>query len=218
MTRAVEHVEGGEQGGGAVALVVVGHGAGAALLHAAGRAGCGRAPGSGSSRRPTAPRHGPAGRRRGRRCRAASAANCGIVGELEGADAVRLQAVRPPDPLHRGDADAGRLGHRAAGPVGRLAAAARSRSAPPPGRPPPGRAAASAAAGSCRAAARRRPASAKRSCQRQTQVLRLARPAHDLDGAEPVRRQQHDLGPPDMLLRAVAVRRRSPPGGGDRRR
>ena len=35
--------------------------------------------------------------------------------------------------------------------------------------------------------------------------LRLARPAHDLDGAEAVRRQQHDLGPPDMLLRAVAV-------------
>ena len=31
--RAVEHVEGGEQRGGAVALVVMGHGAGAALLH-----------------------------------------------------------------------------------------------------------------------------------------------------------------------------------------
>ena len=31
--RAVEHVERGEQRGGAVALVVVGHGAGAALLH-----------------------------------------------------------------------------------------------------------------------------------------------------------------------------------------
>ena len=30
---AVEHVERGEQGGGAVALVVVGHGAAAALLH-----------------------------------------------------------------------------------------------------------------------------------------------------------------------------------------
>ena len=30
MHGAVEHVEGGEQGGGAVALVVVGHGAGAA--------------------------------------------------------------------------------------------------------------------------------------------------------------------------------------------
>src|SRR5262245_66255118 len=30
---AVQHAESGEQGGGAVALVVVGHGAGAALLH-----------------------------------------------------------------------------------------------------------------------------------------------------------------------------------------
>ena len=36
---AVEDVEGGEQRGGAVALVVVGHGAGAALLH--GQAGLG---------------------------------------------------------------------------------------------------------------------------------------------------------------------------------
>ena len=30
--------------------------------------------------------------------------------------------------------------------------------------------------------------------------LRLARPAHDLNGAKTVRRQQHDLGPPGMLL------------------
>src|SRR3954453_18425659 len=35
--------------------------------------------------------------------------------------------------------------------------------------------------------------------------LRLARPAHDLNGAKTVRRQQHDLGPPGMLLRDVAV-------------
>src|SRR5829696_3937786 len=35
--------------------------------------------------------------------------------------------------------------------------------------------------------------------------LRLARPAHDLDGAKTVRRQQHDLGPPGMLLSDVAV-------------
>src|SRR6187200_797278 len=38
------------------------------------------------------------------------------------------------------------------------------------------------------------PSAAKRSCQRQTQVFDL-----------PVRRQQHDLGPPGMLLRDVAV-------------
>ena len=35
--------------------------------------------------------------------------------------------------------------------------------------------------------------------------LRLARPAHDLVRAEAVGRQQHDLGPPDMLLGRVAV-------------
>ena len=35
--------------------------------------------------------------------------------------------------------------------------------------------------------------------------LRLARSAHDLNGAKTVRRQQHDLGPPGMLLRDVAV-------------
>ena len=35
--------------------------------------------------------------------------------------------------------------------------------------------------------------------------LRLAGPAHDLDRAEAVGREQHDLGPPDMLLRRVAV-------------
>ena len=80
---AVEDVEGGEQRGRAVALVVVRHGAGAALLHAAGRAGCGRAPGSGSSRRPTAPRHGPAGRRRGRRRRAACGTKSGSLESLK---------------------------------------------------------------------------------------------------------------------------------------
>ena len=35
--------------------------------------------------------------------------------------------------------------------------------------------------------------------------LGLARPTHDLDGAEAARRKQDDLGPPGMLLRGVAV-------------
>ena len=35
--------------------------------------------------------------------------------------------------------------------------------------------------------------------------LRLAGPAHDLDRAEAAGRKQHDLGPPGMLLRGVAV-------------
>ena len=35
--------------------------------------------------------------------------------------------------------------------------------------------------------------------------LGLPRPAHDLDRAEAAGRKQHDLGPPGMLLRGVAV-------------
>jgi hypothetical protein len=45
----------------------------------------------------------------------------GVLGELEPLDAMRLQAVPSPDPLHRAQADPGHLGHRPAGPVGRLA-------------------------------------------------------------------------------------------------
>src|SRR6185436_12101811 len=49
------------------------------------------------------------------------------------------------------------------------------------------------------------PSAAKRFLPAPDAGLRLARPAHDLDGAKTVRRQQHDLGPPGMLLRDVAV-------------
>jgi len=44
-----------------------------------------------------------------------------ILRQLEPAHPVRLQAMRLPDPLHRGHADADGLGHHAGGPVGRLA-------------------------------------------------------------------------------------------------
>ena len=45
----------------------------------------------------------------------------GIVRALEGADAMRLQIVRRPDPLHRAQADPRCRGHRAAAPMGRRA-------------------------------------------------------------------------------------------------
>src|SRR6202163_2558527 len=48
---ALQHVEGGEQGGRAVALVMVGHGPGLTLLQGAGPAGCGPGPGSETSHR-----------------------------------------------------------------------------------------------------------------------------------------------------------------------
>jgi hypothetical protein len=41
----------------------------------------------------------------------------GIARALEGADAVRLEVVRSPDPLHRAQRDTGVSGHRPAGPV-----------------------------------------------------------------------------------------------------
>ena len=64
MTLPVEHVQGGEQGGGAVALVVVGHRARPPGLHRQ-RAGCGPGPGSGSSRPCRARSPSPAGSGRG---------------------------------------------------------------------------------------------------------------------------------------------------------
>ena len=57
---AVEDVEGGEQGRGAVTFVIMGHRAATAALYRQSRLGCGRGPGFGSSHRPTAPGHGPA--------------------------------------------------------------------------------------------------------------------------------------------------------------
>ena len=42
----------------------------------------------------------------------------GVVGTSEGAPAVRLHVAGVPDALHRAQADADRLGHGPAGPVG----------------------------------------------------------------------------------------------------
>ena len=102
---AVEHVERGEQGGGAVALVVMGHGRQPALLH-------------------RQPRLGPIQRldlgllvdreHDGMRRRVDVQPDDGaqllgkarVVGELEALHPMRLQPVRAPDPLHRAGADA----------------------------------------------------------------------------------------------------------------
>ena len=201
---AVEHVEGGEQRGGAVPLVVVGHGAGAALLH--------RQAGLGAVERLDLAllvdrQHD--GVRRRIDVEADDVAQLvdelRIVGELELPHPVRLQAVRAPDALHRADADAGRLGHHGGGPVGRLARRVGQASAPPRARPPRRRAAGCARAASCRAAGRRRPLRHEALLPAPDAGLRLAGPAHDLVGAEPVGRQQHDLGPPDVLLGGVAI-------------
>ena len=114
---AIESVEGGEQGGGAVPLVIMGHGPAFAGLHRQTRL------------RPIErldlgflvdrEHHGM-----GRRVHV-EANNifdlCGegrVGGALEGAQAVRLEAVLFPDALDRAQRQADRLGHRPAGPMG----------------------------------------------------------------------------------------------------
>ena len=121
---------------------------------AAGPAGCGRAPGSGISHRPRAP-----GWRRRIDVQADDVLELGgergIVRPLEAADAVRLQVVRRPDPLHR--AQRCPLPRpwrgRSSGSPRRAASA---RSARPPAGPWLAPAAACRAGGSRRAAGRRR--------------------------------------------------------------
>ena len=123
---AVEHVERGEQRGGAVALVVVGHGAEPPLLH--------RQAGLGAVERLDLAllvdrQHD--GVRRRIDVEADDVAQLvdelRIVGELELPPAVRLQPVRLPDAPHRAGADAGRLRHHVGGPVRRLAGRVRQR-------------------------------------------------------------------------------------------
>jgi hypothetical protein len=126
--------------------------------------------------------------------------------------------VSLPDALHRGQADADRLGHGGGGPVRRLVRRlgcgqghhlvdhllTERLDARGPGLVP--QKAVDALLDEALLPA-------------PDAGLRLAGPAHDRDRADTVHRQQHDLGPPDMLLRAVAVardyRQTAAVGGGD---
>ena len=117
---AVEHVEGGEQGGRAVPLVVVGH--------RAALAGLDRQAGLGAVERLDLRflvdrQHDGMGRRV--HVEADDVFDLlgegGIVGSLEGAQPVRLQAVRLPDALDGAQRQADGLGHGPAGPMGRFA-------------------------------------------------------------------------------------------------
>ncbi len=107
---SLQHVQGGEQGGHAVALVIVGHGSGPTLLHRQARLGT--VQGLDLRLLVDAEHHGMGGRID---IETDDVADLGgelrIVGQLESADAVRCQAVGPPDPLHREQAQARHLGH-----------------------------------------------------------------------------------------------------------
>ncbi len=123
---------------------------------------------------------------------------------LELFDPVRLQAMRAPNALHGTGADADDLRHHDRGPVGRLG-----------GRVGLGE----RHDAFCDVRSQRR--DARRACFIVQEAVvarlheaflpapdtgfRLAGPAHDLIGADPVRAQQDDLSAPDMLVRAIAI-------------
>jgi transposase len=114
--RAVQHVQRGEQGGGAVADVVVGHRPGSALLHR--QAWLGAVERLDLALFVDRQHDGMGG---GIDVEAHDIAEflgkLRVVGELERLHPVRRQAVGLPDALNADGADAGRLGHRADAPV-----------------------------------------------------------------------------------------------------
>ena len=127
-----------------------------------------------------------------------------VGGELKVLDPVRLKTMRAPDPLHRTRADADGFRHHRSSPMGRLN-----------GRISPGERYDTLGDN------RTKGWDARRSglVAQQTGIaslheaflpaphtgLRLAGLAHDLIGADAVCAQQDDLGPPDMLVRRVAI-------------
>ena len=128
-----------------------------------------------------------------------------IVGQLELAHSMRLQAVGTPNALRGAEADADDLRHRPARPVRDLAGRLRQ-----------------SEGDDALGYIRRQGRDTRRPClvPQQAVYARLHEPllpaphgtfglagaAHDLAGAATVRRQQDDLRPPDMLLWTVPVR------------
>jgi len=202
---ALQHVEGGEQGGGAVALVVVGHGLAAPLFE--------RQTGLGAVERLDLALlihrqdDGVGGRID---VEADDVANLGgelrIVGQLELTPAVRLEAMGSPDALDRTDADTDLSGHRRGGPVGdfpRRIGGDGQRHHPLGHLVSQGRNARRAGLVPQQAVHALLHEPLLPSPDRR---LALVRPAHDFDGPQAVGSQKHDPRSPDVLLRAVAVR------------
>jgi len=198
---AVQHVEGSEQRGRAVALVIMRHRAGAAALHRQARLGA-------VERLDLAllvdrQDHRVSGRVD---IQADDVADLGreqrVVQELEGPNAVRLEPVRTPDTLDIGEADARRLDHGASRPMGSLAWRLGTRQSDDP----------LADLG----AERRDPRWAGLVAEKALHAfpgevllptpdrrLALGSSPHDGRRAEHICCRQHDRGPPDMLLRLL---------------
>ena len=200
---ARSYVQRGEQGGGAIADVVVGHGAAAAALERKARLGA-------VKRLDLAflvdrQDHGV---RWWIDVEADDVADligeARIVRQLELPHPMRLQAMAAPDALHRTDADAAGLGHRRRRPVRGLAWRVGERPLHP-------------ALDERRAEwrdARRAGLVAQQAIHAGVHEPLLPAPdgglchtclAHDLGRAVALGGQQHDPGAPDMLLRAVPV-------------
>jgi hypothetical protein len=127
-----------------------------------------------------------------------------VVGQLELAHPVRLQTMGAPDALNRTHAEPRRLRHQGAGPMGRFPGRFRERQ----------RDDALGRLGAQRFDARGTRLVAQQSVEplldkaflpAPNTGLGLASPPHNLTRADPIGGQQHDLRPPDVLLRCVAV-------------
>ena len=201
----IEDVEGREQCGRAVTLVVVGHRPGAALLHR--QAGLSAVKCLDLALLIDREDYGMGGRIDIQADDVAQLAHkLRVGGELELFHPVRLKAVRTPNALDGTRTDIDDLRHHGGGPMGRLRwrvglgerhdALDDVRSQPRDARWP-------------------------RLVPQETVItflheaflpapdtsLRLAGPAHDLIGANTVGAEQNDLGSPDMLVRGVAIPR-----------
>jgi len=200
---ALKDIERREQGGDAMALVVMRHGSGAPLLHRQPRLGA--IEGLNLALLIDRQDNGMVGRIDVEADDLVQfSGKLRIVGQLELAYPVRLEAMSTPYPLHRADADPGCLRHRRTGPVtGRRRRpcqrpgdhtfshlGAQRRNARPPRLIPP------KARGSF-VAETFLPAPDHR--------LGLASSLHDLCRAAPSGGQKDDLGSPYVLLRAIAV-------------
>ena len=201
--RAVEHVERREKSGGAVALVVVGHGAGPAFLHRQARLGAVERLDLGLL---VHRQHDGVLRRVDIQADHVLdlLGKSQIVGQLEGRHQMRLQVMRLPDRLNARRRDAHRLCHGSQAPVGRVRRRLRLGLLDHP-----------------HEHIRRQGSLARRArlvaAQTVDAGLDIARPpapdgrlAHaqatlDLISADTVAGQPYDPGAPDMLLRRVAV-------------